>query len=296
MNWKKHLVKITIGVTIIIVIAIFCYVVQTRNKSSLLGTEHIGQVDPETVVSQSPDWNRYLKLDKELKKLSVKWKVDPISLRVDGRSATSGIDFEKLIDDQITIIKNNYQYEIDLKLNNLNSNLNEYSKNREEFYNLKLNERVNSINSALQKDLDEKKKLVAEEFEEYRKKIHANYQLDLTNLQLKLSMLDLISNQEEAKIERQSIQLMISRIKLEIEQQIESEYQRLQEELHLFSEQRQQKAVVDLEAVKSFFTEQYKKDVSTYQLKLEQEFESWRQKREVEILKAIELRKKQLTP
>jgi len=284
---EKYLIKITIVIAIIYGIV---YYVQ----SSLLVTKLTGQSDLETAIKQSPDWNQYLRLDEELKKLGTKWRINPDGLQNVGRSTTVGIDFGKLIDDQVAIIKNNYQYEIDLKLNNLNSNLDEYSKNREEYYNLKLNERINSINSALKKDLDEKKKQVTEEFAEFQKKVHDKYRLELTNLQFKLSMLDLVPNQDEAKAEKQSIQLMINRIKLEIEQQIESEYQRLQEELRVFSGWRQEKASAELDAVKSFFTKQFQRDVSTYRLKLEQDFESWRHKREDEILKAIELRKKQI--
>lgn len=287
---KWHL----IGGTFFIIISSACYYWLNISRKTVLNTSQINvaHLDLNEVLKKHPDWSNYQKIQNELGQLRQKWNKQTDSL-INTREFSSDSLINAEINNQIMSIQAMFEEEVSTKLENINKLLAEYSENRRSQMNADLNSKINSVNERLknliQKKVDESEKSLVE----YQKKVQAEYQLQLTNLQFQFSMAEMSLNKEEALLQKKKIQVEIERIRHEIDEKVNIEAEKIRKSLDEFSDDQKKKTSLEIEEYKANLERNFEKDFIAYRQKLESEFEDWRKHREADLKSAIEVRKDQ---
>lgn len=273
---------------IFLIAAVYCVMTQTKLVSGIFQSK-IARVELQEIVTAHPDWGKYQKLQQELTKLQENWA------NQSGESLQSTFDLEpekSALDYQMSEIERIYNEEIRLKIGNLNKAIADYLKKRQAQTSASYKEKVKQLNETLNKELTAKSEEMAGKVKQIRSQIQAEYQLELSNLQLQLSMLDMSLNpSDNNQADKEKIQTRINQINREIESKVAAEQTRLQDEFNRFAKEQKENASKEAQAYQSQLSRQLQEDIKQFRQKMETEFNEWQQQRKKELDETLQSRK-----
>lgn len=281
-NWKL----IVIGLVLVGLAGIIVYFKQSLFAKNQLT---LAQVNLPTLVKEHPDWRKYLQLNTELKKLCQKWGVKNQSSAKKGEHVSASGLFPEL-QSQEGAIEEIYKEESQLKLENLNKSIQEYTQTKTRQVNQALNEEFRRINFRLNNDIQIKTQTNEAEFKAYCNELQNEYQLTLANLQLSLSLLDISPNSDQNKAEKEKLQTEIKQIQTEIALKKTVKKKTLDEKLKQWIEKRKEEAKQEFERFKTNQEQKLEAEILAYRKKLEKDFSDWQQRHKDELDSTKKLR------
>lgn len=263
-----------------------------RDPSDYFSQFKVERVDLAKLNAVIPDWSSYRQLSADLGRLEQNWVVAPAGDSSSFDSSSSSGPLERQIDG----ISGIYSKEINLKLNNLNRSLEEYSRSRQNQTRLAVQQKVAGLKEGLDKELQERARADAAQLSRFGFKVQSAHQLDLANLYLQLSLSKLSVNQSKDLETQAQIKTAIAKINQTIERKIQEERNRLEVELDRFTAKRQQEVLAEIKAYQLQLHEELVADIKQFREQSEAEFTQWRRQRERERERAIKSRKAELAP
>jgi hypothetical protein len=242
------------------------------------------------------EWRGYPLLQHSLTQLKRNWtaddgkKVTPADL-ADASNAKRSV--ENGLDQQIVLIRNITVSEESLKLAAQSEQLREYAEKRRRELDGEFQKRTILSEQMLQRELQQKASETEQQFQKYRNDLQADQHLNLVNLQLQFLVADLLPGQAEANERRSKIQSQIEAIKDAINQKTAIERELLNNQLLIFGKQRRAQVQAELDDLKLKFETELTNDLTAFRLKIESDFDGWRQNRVRELAKAIAVRQEQ---
>ena len=250
----------------------------------------------EKVSSTPLSWKSYLEIGKNFEKLEQ--NLAPQDSKPDVAATghpvndSDNLDLEA-IDNQTGQIEGILKEEKDFKLLMLNNNVRAYESKLSEDKERRLKEKSSVLNHAADVLVKNKEKEIAAFYESYDRELRAKYQDVLCNLQLQLSVVDLMDVQKDQDHKKQQLQTEINRIHQEISEKLKSRRQELNKELIVFKTARLNENESELNKFKVELETNFEFELSRYKEKQREEFDVWHLNREKEVAAALKLRQEQ---
>jgi hypothetical protein len=239
---------------------------------------------------QKPKWNNYIKSDNALERLRRNWSYFGVKGQA-GNEWQQNKLVQKEFDRQITEIRRLFSAEVNLKLADLDRNLMEYAKKRREILTDVFQKKSISINETLKRELRQKGIDTDQQLQKFQYELEHEQRLNLVNLQLQSTILELKADRDESSREKEIIQTKIIAIKEAIAQKVAAKGELLSKQLLIYERQRRDEARSELNELKSVLEAELENDLAAYQAKLALNFNDWRQDQAREFTKAIGIRR-----
>lgn len=239
------------------------------------------------------DWVHYQLIREKLFTLNRGWK-RPIN----SRDSKGGLDVALPINDAIIVqikeINRIYEEETLGKLSEANRIYQEYQQNLQREYEIKEADKIKAAKIKLETDLDHENKRLRQNLVKFHQDLERKQQYSLINLELQKKMFVFNSidpDKQQKEIER--IDLEITRIRNEIKKEFDERNSELNKEFDLYQKQRTIKYQMEVSDFRKVLKMDIQAELSHFREEQMQEFRAWNGQRQIEVERAVELRRSQ---